>query len=254
MKRSAVQKAFTTAAAVCLLAVAAFSAWQVYGILHATSTAKKAYSEITQQAAPQQQAEPSTPKDPLQRRFDWASLQASYPDIVGWISDPAGSIDYPILQAADNDYYLTHLPGGTQNNHGSLFLDHRGSADFSDLNNLVYGHNMKDGTMLASLTGYADQDYYEAHSSLVLYTPQGNYILPVQSAYETTANGSAYRMGGNAQNHAQWLQQIREHSAIMAQPCSEAEPRILTLSTCINGTDSSDRRFVVHLAILPAEA
>ena len=56
MKRSAVQKAFTTAAAVCLLAVAAFSAWQVYGILHATSTAKKAYSEITQQAAPQQQA------------------------------------------------------------------------------------------------------------------------------------------------------------------------------------------------------
>ena len=254
MKRSAVQKAFTTAAAMCLLAVAAFSAWQVYGILHATSTAKKAYSEITRQAAPQQQAEPSTPKDPLQRRFDWASLQASYPDIVGWISDPAGSIDYPILQAADNDYYLTHLPGGTQNNHGSLFLDHRGSADFSDFNNLVYGHNMKDGTMLASLTGYADQAYYEAHSSLVLYTPQGNYILPVQSAYETTANGSAYRMGGNAQNHAQWLQQIREHSAITAQPCIEAEPKILTLSTCINGTDSSDRRFVVHLAILPAEA
>ena len=108
--------------------------------------------------------------------------------------------------------------------------------------------------MLASLTGYADQDYYEAHSSLVLYTPQGNYILPVQSAYETTANGSAYRMGGNAQNHAQWLQLICEHSAITAQPCSEAEPKILTLSTCINGTDSSDRRFVVHLAILPAEA
>lgn len=254
MKRSAVQKAFTTAAAVCLLAVAAFSAWQVYGILHATSTAKRAYSEITQQAAPQQQAEPSTTKDPLQRRFDWASLQASYPDIVGWISDPAGSIDYPILQAADNEYYLTHLPGGTQNNHGSLFLDYRGSADFLDFNNLVYGHNMKDGTMLASLTGYADQDYYEAHSSLVLYTPQGNYILPVQSAYETTANGSAYRMGGNAQNHAQWLQQIRGRSAVTAQPCSEAEPKILTLSTCINGTDSSDRRFVVHLAILPAEA
>ena len=87
-----------------------------------------------------------------------------------------------------------------------------------------------------------------------MYTPQGNYILPVQSAYETTANGSAYRMGGNAQNHAQWLQQIREHSAITAQPCIEAEPKILTLSTCINGTDSSDRRFVVHLAILPAEA
>ena len=173
---------------------------------------------------------------------------------MGWISDPAGSIDYPILQAANNDYYLNHLPGGTQNNHGSLFLDYRGSADFSDFNNLVYGHNMKDGTMLASLTGYADQDYYDAHSSLVLYTPQGNYILPVQSAYETTATGSAYRMGGNAQNHAQWLQQIRGRSAVTALPCSEAEPKILTLSTCINGTDSTDRRFVVHLAILPAEA
>lgn len=253
MRKSAVQKAITTAAAVCLLAVAAFAAWQVYGILHATSTAKKAYSEITQQAAPQQ-AEPNTPKDPLQRKFDWASLQESYPDIVGWISDPAGSIDYPILQAANNDYYLNHLPGGTQNNHGSLFLDYRTSADFSDFNNLVYGHNMKDGTMLASLTGYADQDYYDAHSSLVLYTPQGNYILPVQSAYETTANSSAYRMGGNAQNHAQWLQQICGRSAVTALPCSEAEPKILTLSTCINGTDSTDRRFVVHLAILPAEA
>lgn len=253
MRKSAVQKTITTAAAVCLLAVAAFAAWQVYGILHATSTAKKAYSEIAQQAAPQQ-AEPSTSKDPLQRKFDWASLQASYPDIVGWISDPAGSIDYPILQAANNDYYLNHLPGGTQNNHGSLFLDYRTSADFSDFNNLVYGHNMKDGTMLASLTDYADQDYYDAHSSLVLYTPQGNYILPVQSAYETTATGSAYRMGGNAQNHAQWLQQIRGRSAVTALPCSEAEPKILTLSTCINGTDSTDRRFVVHLAILPAEA
>lgn len=253
MRKSAVQKAITTVAAVCLLAVAAFSAWQVYGILHATSTAKKAYNEITQQAAPQQ-ADLNTPKDPLQRKFDWASLQASYPDIVGWISDPAGSIDYPILQAANNDYYLNHLPGGTQNNHGSLFLDYRTSADFSDFNNLVYGHNMKDGTMLASLTGYANQDYYDAHSSLVLYTPQGNYILPVQSAYETTATGSAYRMGGNAQNHAQWLQQICERSAVTALPCSEAEPKILTLSTCINGTDSTDRRFVVHLAILPAEA
>lgn len=249
MKHSGFKNMVYTFVAGFLVLVAVFAAWQIFSILHATSTAKKAYSELAAEAAG---SEDFAQKDPLQRSFDWPLLQKSYPGIVGWLSDPEGSIDYPIMQAEDNDYYLTHLPGGTQNNHGSLFLDCNGSSDFADWNNLVYGHNMKDGTMLACLTEYAQQSYYDAHPALILYTPAGNYSLPVLSAYETTAASNAYRQGGTADDHAAWLQEIGAKSAVSVQDCGEQTPLVLTLSTCINGIDNSDKRFVVHLALLPA--
>lgn len=253
MQNSAFKKIITALVAVCLLAVAAFSGWQVYLILHASSTAKSAYSEIAQKAAPEQQPkEENTPVDPLQRAFDWKTLQSDYPGIVAWLSDPNGDLDYPIMQAKDNDYYLNHLPDGTVNNHGSLFLDYEGSAAFADWNNIVYGHNMKDGTMLASLLNYQKQEYYEQHQSLILYTPSGNFTLPVLSGYVTTAVSDAYQQGGTEQDHAAWLKKIRERSAFTAASGSTAEPKVLTLSTCINGTDNSDKRFVLHLGLIAA--
>ncbi len=251
MKNSAFKNIITTIVTICLIAVAAFAGWQVFSILHSTSTAKKAYSDIAAEAAGQA-GQSEAPADPLQRQFNWEFLQAHYPGIIGWISDPAGSIDYPIMQASNNEYYLTHLPGGTANSHGSLFLDCDGSADFADWNNIVYGHNMKDGTMLACLTEYEAQSYYDEHPSMILYTPSGNYTLPVLSGYITNAVSDAYQQGGTAADHAAWLQTILARSAFTAAPCSAEEPHVLTLSTCINGTDNSDKRFVLHLGILAA--
>ena len=111
---------------------------------------------------------------------------------------------------------------------------------------------MKDGTMLACLTEYEAQSYYDEHPSMILYTPSGNYTLPVLSGYITNAVSDAYQQGGTAADHAAWLQTILARSAFTAAPCSAEEPHVLTLSTCINGTDNSDKRFVLHLGILAA--
>ena len=119
--------------------------------------------------------------------IDFAALQSLYPDTVAWLRCEDTVIDYPVMQAADNDYYLRRLPDGTWNMSGSLFLDYRCSADFSGAVSMVYGHNMNDGSMFACLENYNDQSWYDAHPTLELSTPGGDFTLPVLYGFEIPA-------------------------------------------------------------------
>ena len=86
-------------------------------------------------------------------------------------------LNYPIVQAEDNDYYLYRLLDGTWNKNGTIFMDYVNRSDFSDQNTLVYGHHMKSGAMFGALVQYKKQEFYDAHPYLYLYTPQQSYRL-----------------------------------------------------------------------------
>lgn len=115
---------------------------------------------------------------------DFTALAAQYPGMTGWLRQEGTDIDYPVMQAEDNDYYLRRLPDGSWNLNGSLFLDCTQPADFSAENSVIYGHNMHSGSMFASLTGYERQAYYDAHPSLTLETPDG--VLTLNARYGFT--------------------------------------------------------------------
>ena len=81
--------------------------------------------------------------------IDFEALQQQNADIYAWIRIPETQIDYPILQhPSDDAYYLNHTVEGTEGLPGSIYTEKVNSKDFTDFNTVIYGHNMKNGTML----------------------------------------------------------------------------------------------------------
>ncbi|MCL2165435.1 MAG: class B sortase [Oscillospiraceae bacterium] len=115
--------------------------------------------------------------------LDFESLRLDYPEVVAWILIEGTPINYPVMQASDNDFYLTHLPNGSYNKMGSVFMDYRNAPDFSDLTSLIYGHNTRSGNMFGSLKNYNKQSYYEEHPLMILYTPERDYDVLLFAGY-----------------------------------------------------------------------
>lgn len=112
-----------------------------------------------------------------QRSLDIRPLQETYPELKAWILAEGTGIDYPIMQGTDNAYYLSHLYDGTENSNGALFVDYRNTGIFTDDNTVIYGHHMKNGLMFQPLSEYKEQDFYEAHPTMMVYTTEGDYLV-----------------------------------------------------------------------------
>ena len=82
----------------------------------------------------------------------FAALQQINPDAFAWIRIPGTAIDYPVLQReGDNSYYLDHTAEGIQAAEGAIFTEDYNTKTFEDVNTVIYGHDMKNGTMFQNL-------------------------------------------------------------------------------------------------------
>lgn len=124
---------------------------------------------------------PSTPSNP--DKVDFEALWETGPDIIGWLNLPDTAVNYPVTQTDDNEYYLHHLYDGTYNKMGCLFADYENQADFSDRNTIIYGHNMRDGSIFATLNEYDEQSYFDEHPQMYLVTPDGGFICEIFTAF-----------------------------------------------------------------------
>ena len=102
---------------------------------------------------------------------DFAALRQVNPEIWGWLELPALGISYPLVQGRDNQYYLDHLYDGTPGAAGALFLDAAGDPGLGDTLTILYGHNMKDGSMLGALARLPEPEGADPDLSLFLYLP-----------------------------------------------------------------------------------
>lgn len=180
--------------------------------------------------------------------LDFNSLRMINSDIVGWIDIPGTTMSYPIVQGYDNEYYLTHGFDKQERKSGAVYMDVMANPGFTDTNTILYGHNMKDGSMFAMLHNYEKQDYYDEHPNVYIYLPDGaikEYII--FSAYETDDDSSAY-IGGN------WDKQFYDEYVLSALKNSQIEclvfpsygDDLILLSTCVRGSENT--RYVVHAA------
>lgn len=163
---------------------------------------------------------------------DFATARESNEDIVGWLYCEDTPINYPIVQAEDNDYYLHRLPDGTYNSSGTLFVDYRNNGDFSDLNTIVYGHNMKNDSMFGTLPNYKEQSYYEEHPVLWLLTPERDYKLEPIAGYVTQNDDEIY---SGVQSDEELLALVEDavlQSNFFSSVSLGENDRIVTLSTC----------------------
>lgn len=138
----------------------------------------------------------ATPEDnyvsncPIEVNFE--ELWEVNPDIIGWIYCEDSVINYPICQGEDDQYYLHHSYDKKESSSGAIFIDMNNMKDFSDVNTILYGHHMKDGSMFASLKKWADQEYYDSHKEMWLITPECNYRIEIISGYYTDAYSDMY--------------------------------------------------------------
>lgn len=114
---------------------------------------------------------------------DWDALRAINPDVVGWVYVPGTRINYPIAWREHNDsYYLKksfgdNSAGDFAAEYGCIMLSGENQPDFSDEVNIIYGHNMRNGSMFEALSHNLDTEYFNAHRTIYLLTPKGNYRL-----------------------------------------------------------------------------
>ena len=246
-----------------LLATLCFSGWQVYKIWKEYRIGELTYESleayvVIQEATPKKkpQKEETQPTEPEEQALVWPevdfdALWEINPDVVGWLYIPGTQVNYPIMQGSDNDEYIYRLITGEYNSSGSLFLEAGLSPDFSDQNNPVYGHNMKNGSMLAGITGYKSQEFYEEHPVALLLTPTQNYQVKIFSAYVQDANGDAWNTVFTASTLQEWLNKLVRRSYIATDVIPTSQDRVLTLSTCTYETSNS--RFLVHGILVPEE-
>lgn len=180
---------------------------------------------------------------PIPESVDFNKLLSKNTDVVGWLFNQNGVINYPIMKGEDNEYYLDHTINRKKNVNGSIFMNYLNSSDFSDNVSFIYGHSMKNGTMFATLLRYRNQSYYNAYPAFYLYTPNGNYKIEIFSAYQTTVADKVFFSRFRTADNSELVSHAFSKSKIRADVSVGKEDKIVVMSTCAH--TSEDARFVV---------
>ncbi len=165
-------------------------------------------------------------------------------DVIGWIYIGGANVSYPIVKGSDNDYYLHRDYRGKYLFAGSIFADYRDSSDFSDLNTVIYGHNMKNGSMFGRLSNLKRKNVVERDRYIWIYTPEGTYCYEISAVFQTESTSYVYTIfKRHGKDYENWVKKINRHTLSGLNPLSSGEgSRCLTLSTC---TGSLNKRTVV---------
>ena len=104
---------------------------------------------------------------------DFNELKSANSDIYAWINVPGTNVNYPILQhESEQSYYLTHNVNKKSSKYGAIYTQSAfNKADFSDYNTLIYGHNMRNGTMFGTLKKFRDKKFFEKNQYIEIYMP-----------------------------------------------------------------------------------
>ena len=184
--------------------------------------------------------EPKTEnRKPKSRQDPLAGLTEVNSDFVGWISIK-GIVDYPVVRGSDNERYLKTTFAGQRNGSGAIFMDYRNTKGFLDVVCIVYGHNMRDGSMFAPLNRYTDPAYLENHNDITVVTSEGEVLT--------------YRIFAAKWIYA-WdtIYDLKYSDAAAAARAFDGAPdgvsNFLILSTCTPSTDKDDR-IIVYAALI----
>mgnify|MGYP002707293151 FL=1 len=161
---------------------------------------------------------------------------------VAWIEIPGTDIDYPVMQKqGDPEYYLRRNYKGEYSYSGTPFLDKNCNIRLSK-NLIVYGHNMKDGTMFSELTKYKDLKFCMEHQNLKLTIDGITYNYTLYAVCSVDASEGWYTFTGQTSedNFAELISHIQNRSSYISfTEQAEYGDHFLTLSTCDYASDNS---------------
>ena len=248
-----------TIALIVAIAVFCYAAFNLYHIYTEYKQGTDEYNQIEEMAVTERDADSAEVagpnaqlKPPIEVDFD--KLKSVNEDVVGWIYvDALPDISYPIVKGKDNQTYLHQTYEKNYNFAGTIFVDYENSGDFSDCNTLVYGHNMKNGSMFGHLKKFREDDrLYKQDKYFWILTPERNYRYEIITAYTTGVNSDTYTLfKGPGEEFEKYLETIKGYSEIQTDDTDlTIKDRIVTLSTC---TGNESTRFVVQGKRVDAE-
>lgn len=177
------------------------------------------------------------------------TLQKTNPDMVAWLDVEHTRIHYPVVQATDNEYYLTHTFDRKENPSGALFLDFRNQRALSDFNLIIYGHNMKDGSMFYDLREFEHADFLQKNPKIELTLKDSKRVYRAFAVYQRKDDfdfmGFSISMD---EDKEQLISRILKKSDIQTGIHPTAQDEILTLVTCTSG--SHTWHWIIHAVLV----
>ena len=203
--------------------------------------AEDAVREVTYGQAEDESAPQTAPRGDIKE----ASLRALNPEYCFWLSIPGTGIEYPVVQHEDNRYYLNHDFNRKEQGAGSIFAD-CASVPLSADNTVLYGHNMKDGSMFAGLKKYREESFFRAHPFIRIYYRGQWQECPVYSCQIRHENDAgACRTDLMEEEWHTYLGDMKKASLYETGTVSRGNEKLLTLSTCLG----KEKRLIVQALI-----
>ncbi len=173
-------------------------------------------------------------KPTLDNTESLAELMKINPDVCAWLTIDDTSIDYPVVQGADNFKYLNTDVRGDFSLSGSIFLDCRNARDFTDSYSLIYGHHMAGGTMFGVLDSFADETFFEEHTRGVLYLPDNVYELEIFAFMKADAYDDQIFNPSELQEAdlGLFIDRVRDEAVKFRDIDINGTDKIIALSTC----------------------
>lgn len=176
-------------------------------------------------------------------------LAQQNPDIKGWLSIGNTEIDCAVCQSDDNKFYIDHNQLGEKSQYGALFLqaDDSFDRDGDDKNIVIFGNNMKDGTMFGSLKKYTSLNFYKSNPTVELYHGDKLETYAIFSVMLISSidddGGQIYKPYKsyfmNDDEFSKWLNETKTRSMINANVEVENGDNMLTLVTTADDFDGA---------------
>jgi sortase B len=232
-------KILITLIQIVLIAVIIFSGIKIIEWIKSNKKNKDIMSEIKENVVINNEMDSNNEE----YKIDFAKLKQKNSDAIAWIKVNGTDIDFPVVKGTDNSYYLTHNFDKEKNKAGWIFADYRNKFDGTDKNIIIYGHNMKNGSMFASLKDVIKEEWYnnENNKYIALITENENCKYQVFSVYQIETE--EYYLQTNISNFKEFVEKIKGRSKKDFNVDIKETDNILTLSTC---ADNTKYRVVLH--------
>lgn len=177
---------------------------------------------------------------------DFAKLKAQNEDVVAYIKVNNSNIDYVVVQAEDNSYYLTYDFNKKYNKVGWIFADYKNKFDGTDKNIVIYGHNTVDGSMFGTLKRVFDKEWNDniENREILFITENGTDTYEIFSSYSIEPEDYYITTDFNNDNdYNDFLKTIKSRTIYNYGVSVNSTDKVLTLSSC---TKNGTKRVVLH--------
>ena len=187
--------------------------------------------------------------------IDFESLWETNEDVYAWITVPGTVIDYPILQhETDDSYYLNYTIDGIEGYPGCIYTETVNAKDFTDNNTVIYGHNMRNGTMFTDLHKFREEEFFNEHDTVYIYTPEKQLAYKIFAAYlyddRHLMNSFDFSDPEVYAGYLSEIQHIDSEDMNMRKEIKVTDAdKIITLITCIR--EQPEKRVYVQAVLQP---